>query len=88
MSDITTQRVSKLEYWRDGNGAKGAEERIQDVEKYCINKVEIVDCKEYQNNIHGSVRELRKEIKKVNWQNSLITLGTAVAVIGAMIFLN
>ena len=26
-------RVRSLEYWRDGNGAKGAEERLQSIEK-------------------------------------------------------
>jgi len=31
--DSVSGRVVKLEYWRDGNGAKGAEERLQAVEE-------------------------------------------------------
>jgi len=34
--DEIGQRVSKLEYWRDGNGSRGVEERVQDVENTMI----------------------------------------------------
>lgn len=34
MDETIEQRVDRLEYWRNGNGAKGAEARLQEVEKW------------------------------------------------------
>jgi hypothetical protein len=33
IQDDLSDRLYKQEYWRDGNGARGAEARLQDVEK-------------------------------------------------------
>lgn len=33
-----TERITKLEIWRNGNGADGAEKRIQALEKDCKNQ--------------------------------------------------
>jgi len=30
---IVVEKIKRLEYWRDGNGAKGAEQRLQQIEK-------------------------------------------------------
>jgi hypothetical protein len=32
MADTMARRIRDLEYWRNGNGSKGAEERLRDVE--------------------------------------------------------
>lgn len=68
-------RVSRLEYWRDGNGAPGAEERLQEVESIaplCVKKQEY----QYQ------YEKLEKKIDSLvstNWVKSVFELMLVIA---------
>jgi hypothetical protein len=52
-------RISKLEQWRDGNGARGAEARLQTVEDNFVSSTQLPDL------VHSVMRLAREDEKKI-----------------------
>lgn len=69
------ERVSRLEYWRDGNGAEGAEERLQDVETVASQCVQKADCQLQ----HESLEHKIDSLVSTNWIKGILELLLVVA---------
>jgi len=72
-------RISKLEQWRGGNGARGAESRLQTVEDNYVSAGQLPDL------VHSVMRLAREDEKKssrADWNKWVNTGLLLIAVIG------
>lgn len=90
MADLTLKaRVEKIEYWRNGNGTKGAAEKLEDHEERisCIEmhnaKEEVIigraikkAIKEHNSSLSGIVRSLSPYVALIAWAIYLIVKGS------------
>ena len=88
------KRLDKLELWRNGNGAVGAEERLQELEIKCVE----ANCQvgknlrffieETKNNKEGQVDAVRweKQMRQTRITNILGFLGLGVMIFVAMMW--
>ena len=78
-------RISRLEYWRDGNGSRGAEERLQRLEANYMTEPRVSELIERSSERTANyvLDEMHKRgnHKFRDWLTALSTLGT----IGAMV---
>lgn len=70
-----TSRVQLLEYWRDGNGAKGAEERLQDVEMVASQCIRKADCQLQHDRLEKKIDSL----VSTNWVKGILELLLVIA---------
>lgn len=68
-------RIQSLEHWRDGNGAKGAEQRLQFVEENYVKTEQIPEI------VRSSMKMLREEERK-DWNKWINTGLLIIAIIG------
>jgi len=69
------ERVSRLEYWRDGNGAEGAEDRLQDVETASSQCVRKIDCQRQHERLEHKIDSL----VSTNWIKGIFELMLVIA---------
>ncbi len=74
-SESMTSRVRLLEHWRDGDGAKGAEERLQDVETVASQCVRKADCQLQHDRLEKKIDSL----VSANWVKGIIELLLVIA---------
>jgi len=77
-------RLQGLEFWRDGNGARGAEERLQTVEDTYVRTDQIPEVVRTSLQM---IREREEEKERKSWNKWINTGMLAVMIAGQIIVL-
>jgi len=85
--DTLSERVGRIEWWRDGNGAQGAERRLQQVEAHYMSRerTEELITHAVERSTRGVMDELRK--RGGNRADRIISLLSAVSALAAAVIM-
>jgi len=85
--DHLGDRVGRLEYWRDGNGAQGAEHRLQQVESHYMSRERTEELISHA--VERSTRSVMDELRRRggNRADRVISLLSAVSALAAAVIM-